>query len=250
MCLTWQVISHSGRMPAHLSEALLLPSDKFGIVALSNADQPQEAHLKVAYRIVEDVLKLPHVMDPDEKPSLANMTNLGDARSGGSTTVTLSASLARYAGTYTNPAYGNFTLCAPTTRSKYCARVLADFAACDERGEHPALYAAYPRFTSSHIRLTPDPLQRARSTAELATAHENIDAWELEFVALFPNGYGKDSTPFVYRVLGGSTMEVRCVVVGGLVDGCGIVDVTLDEGRVLRKGPVKEAADVWFDRVD
>lgn len=229
-------------MPAHLSEVLFLPSDKLGVVALSNADQPQEAHLKVAYRIIEDVLKLPHVVDPDANPSTASTIAQDDAHLDGSTTITLAASLSRYAGTYKNLAYGNFTLCAPTTRSEYCASVRADFAACGERGEHPALYAAYPRFTSSHIRLTPHPLQPA--------AHENIDAWELEFVSLFPHGYGKDTTPFVYRVLGGSTMEVRCAVVGGRVDGCGIVDVTLDEGRVLREGPLKEVADVWFERVD
>lgn len=248
--LHWQIISHSGRMPAHLSEVLFLPSVGVGVIALSNADQPQDAYYKVAYRLIEDVLKLAHIVDPDETPFLGNITTQDDAQSEGSTTITLSTTLSRYAGTYKNPAYGNFTLCAPTSRSKYCSRVLAEFAACGERGEHPALYAAYPKFMSSHIRLTPDPLPRVRSATEPAATHENIDTWELEFVSLFPQGYGKDSTPFVYRVLGGSMMEVRCVVVGGAVDGCGIVNVTLDEGRVLREGPVKDIADVWFARVD
>lgn len=225
-------------MPAHLSEVLFLPTDRIGIVALSNADQPQEAHLKVAYRIIEDVLKLPHVIDSDTKPATAAQD---DTHSDDSTTVTLAASLARYAGTYTNPGYGNFTLCAPTTRSKYCVGVRGEFAACGEYGEHPALYAAYSRFTSSHIRLSPHPHQPKPA---------DEDAWEFEFVSLFPSGYGKDTTPFVYRVLGGSTMEARCAVVGGRVDGCGIVDVTLDEGRVLKEGPLKEVADVWFERVD
>lgn len=236
-------------MPAHLSEVLFLPSDRLGIVALSNADQPQQAHHKVAYRIVEDVLGLPHVVGPVEEVSIGQTVAPDDLHPNSSATITLAASLARYAGTYKNAAYGNFTLCAPTTRSKYCARVLADFAACGER-EDPALYAAYPRFTSSHIRLTPVPLPLARWASPPATAHENVDSWELEFVSLFPHGYGKDSSPFVYRVLGGSTMELRCTVARGLVEGCGIVDITLDEGRVPRKGSVKETTDVWFDRVD
>ncbi|TFY68039.1 hypothetical protein EVJ58_g1251 [Rhodofomes roseus] len=139
------VVSHTGRMPAHLSEVFFLPSDRLGVVALSNGDLPQEAYHKIAMRVIEDALALPHIADPDEQPPQNDTTTQDEPHNDSeNATVVLSASLARYAGTYANPAYGNFTLCAPTTTSAYCARVLADFVACDELHPHPALYGAYP----------------------------------------------------------------------------------------------------------
>ncbi|KAH9922373.1 beta-lactamase/transpeptidase-like protein [Fomitopsis serialis] len=243
------IISHTGRMPSHLSEVLFLPSARLGVVALSNADLPQEAYHKVAYRVIEDVLKLPRVVDSDIHRR-ENDTSTLDGSYEEITTVVLAASLTRYTGIYANAAYGNFTLCAPTTKTGYCDRVLADFAACDELGEHPGLYAAYPRFTSSHIRLTPDPTERPRRDVESLAPGEKLDAWDLEFIALFPDGYGKDTTPFVYRVEEGSTMDVQCVVRAGVVVGCGIVNVTGEEGRTLREGPLNEVADVWFQKIE
>ena len=69
---------------------------------------------------------------------------------------------------------------------------------------------------------------------------------------VFPHGYGRDSTPFVYTLLppGMQELVLECVVDEqlGEVVGCGLMNI--EEGAARAGDTVEERADVFFRKVE
>lgn len=98
-------------------------------------------------------------------------------------------SLSDFAGTYTNPGYGNITLCSPedTTLSRTCSSVIRDFAIVDTaagKAYEPSLFSHWPRVWNSHLRVVPKPNTQDKFVVKPST--------------LFVEGYGKDKSPWEY----------------------------------------------------
>ncbi|OJA15997.1 hypothetical protein AZE42_10249 [Rhizopogon vesiculosus] len=152
--------------------------------------------------------------------------------------VDLDLPLEEFSGTYTDPGYGTFTFCSPSSSSSYCQQVITNFTAVDS--VHPSapsslqLLAAWPRIGSSHIR----------------AVHQSRNKFLLLFTALFPEGYGHDSTPFETAEIGTPGATAEFVVEDGKVVGFGLfglVDQVTERERT--KMTVKDRADAWFDKV-
>lgn len=152
--------------------------------------------------------------------------------------------LEQYAGTYTDPGYGSFSLCDPLNshNSTYCAEIISDFAIVDRHNLNktkpqllakPQLFASWSRLWSSQIRLV------------YAGSKHQFDA---QFTTLFTHGYGADRGPFETFNVGGSSVRAEFVVEEGKVVGLGIMGTSSD--LTQRRGKtVKDQAEVWFDKV-
>ncbi|KAG2362374.1 beta-lactamase/transpeptidase-like protein [Suillus spraguei] len=127
----------------------------------------------------------------------------------------LELALEEFSGTYTDAGYGAITFCTPSGNSSYCQDVISDFATVDA-GKSSApqsvqLLAEWPRYTS-----------------------------------LFPEGYGRDSTPFETEFF---EATAEFVVENGKVIGFGFGLLDQLTERERTHTTVKDRADVWFDKV-
>ena len=98
----------------------------------------------------------------------------------------------------------------------------------------PQLLAVWPRVWSSHIR----------------AVHQSGNKFEVQFTSLFPEGYGRDSTPFETAEIGTSQATAEFVVEDGKVVGFGffgLVDQLTERERTYTT--VKDRAEAWFDKV-
>nr|VWP00380.1 Enterotoxin-like protein [Ganoderma boninense] len=281
------VVWHFGAIPGFSTLVAFLPKDNLGAVLLANMDEKQDTNMGILFRVIDEALGLPesglpvslasrgrwsrptsvirpnHHLLADIPPRIKTGTRTDRQYHGGhSHTVTTehtqpspgpSLDIDAYAGTYADPqgAYGNITLCAPTRTpppDSYCARVLADFATIEtiedsaaqpqsNSNSRPSLFAAWPRVWSSHIRLH----------------HIAGDSFALTLPRLFPEGFGRNTTPFEFydSQLSVGRAEFVVDVEDGQVSGFALI--TDEEAAVGRQrrwgGSVKEAGDAWFGRV-
>lgn len=137
-------------------------------------------------------------------------------------------SVSSLVGTYTAPAYGTFTLCAAPARSLACASVLAAFQIIGPL-DADALYGAWPRLWSTHVRVIP------------ATG-------AFELLNVFPAGYGADMSAFTVVANAGVRFEVD----GDERNGVTGLGVSWDDWPAAKKKAesVRERAQVWFERVE
>ncbi|PIL33660.1 hypothetical protein GSI_04283 [Ganoderma sinense ZZ0214-1] len=264
------VVWHFGAIPGFSTLVAFLPNDSLGVVLLANMDEKQDTNMEILLRIIDEALghpqsglslplltscarcSRPTSVIRQAHPPLKIKTGTGtDDRDQSHTTTTEHAPLSQalsldaYAGTYTDPlgAYGNIILCAPalTPPSAYCARVLADFAPIEESagpllsGSRPSLFAAWPRVWSSHVRLR----------------HVAGNSFGLTLPRLFPEGFGRNTTPFEFYDSQLSVGRAEFVVEDGQVSGFALItDEDAAMGRQRRwGGSVKEVGDAWFGRV-
>jgi len=227
------VIIQTGYIPGFNAHVMLLPSCRAGIVALTNMDGPQPASRAVPLCIIEVLLGMPHTLSTSIKtPSPQKPSHRGSSRS---SRYDPGLPCASYAGTYYSPGYGALTLYSSSCREDGCQQVLADFAACSELlADEVALYAAWPRLWSSHVRMR----------------HHSGNTFALSCPFLFPRGYGKNTAPFAYKQLGDIEIAVEFVVRDGRVVGFGVADVVLHSRRPSKlAGCVEDNADIWFARL-
>ncbi|KAF8436227.1 beta-lactamase/transpeptidase-like protein [Boletus edulis BED1] len=229
------VVWHSGAVPGLSTLVSFLPSDEIGVTLFANGEDKAEPLQLVFECILDSALVMQgwHV-----SPSRSATQTEPDAQN-----ATLALSLDAFAGTYSNPGYGAFTLCSPSSPSTYCTRVQSDFSIVDNAQGTGAsvsnsedLLAAWSRVWSSHIRMR----------------HQHDLVFDVYLTSLYPNGYGKDTTPF-------ATKE------GGVWTANGVAEFVVEEGRVVGFGlaglvghvterartyeGVRDRAEVWFDRV-
>lgn len=80
--------------------------------------------------------------------------------------------------------------------------------------------------------------------------HQQGSTFQIYFTSLYPNGYGKDTTPFETAGVGPSNGLAEFVVEDGKVVGFGIsglVDRLTERARKYES--VQDRAEVWFDKV-
>lgn len=227
-----EVVSHSGGIPGFSSHVAFLPSEGLGFVALSNTSRDQQTAARaIVSRAIEELLSLERasyaLLEVPTTPGLGAQGTQQESR------VPASLPLEQYAGTYTHAAYGSITFYTQSTHSTDGQDVIAAYAACSELVEDgSALYGAWPRMWSSHIRLR----------------QHSKDVFLLSHSYLFPEGYGTNHAPFAYRQLGDMEVPVEFLVRDGVV-GFGILDVIFDPRRKPKTdGDVEHRADVWFAR--
>jgi len=147
-------------------------------------------------------------------------------------------SLSAYAGSYRNLLYGTLSLCDHTSTSTYCREVISNFSTVDSAHAASAadreLYAAWPRFWSTHVRLT----------------HAQANEFDLSATSLYVEGYGANHTPFEHVI---EHLKVHFVVDDGKVSGFGlfgnVVGRSGQSWRLKRGGSIRETAEAWFDKL-
>ncbi|OCH90090.1 beta-lactamase/transpeptidase-like protein [Obba rivulosa] len=184
-------------------------------------------------------------------------------------TAELSVPLEMFAGSYQGLGYGSFSLCAPTSTSSYCRDVLSTFALVPSfRSTHaepvrlsagdaspsfasllrPGLYGHWPRWISTHIALHPlSSSSNAPSGASTNTPASLTQVFVLSLPQLFPQGFGRNTTPFAsYSAGQDGSWEAECKVVDGRVSGCGwFMRMKVDQDE----DSLEERAEVWFAKV-
>jgi len=188
------LVTHGGMIPGLGSQVSFLPMDGVGLVALVNGDGKYRALLDIQKRVyMEDLGLQENVNAVDVQPDYQMPAPHG------AVTTKPPIALEEYSGTYHNPGYGTFTLCAPSSDTSYCTQIKSDFASfgLDER---PQLIAAWPRVWSSHLRMS----------------HIAGNKFMAEFTALFPGGYGADESPFEAK---GDRQSVEFITEDGKVVG-------------------------------
>ncbi|OAX32863.1 beta-lactamase/transpeptidase-like protein [Rhizopogon vinicolor AM-OR11-026] len=226
------VVYHSGSIPGLSMLVSFLPDDDVGFVVFANGGDKAAPVMNISNSIIDAALHLRSGPAPPIMPEKKAVTSPSED------IVNLELPLEEFSGTYTDPGYGTFTFCSPSSSSSYCQQVMTDFTAVDS--VHPSapsplqLLAAWPRMGSSHIR----------------AVHQSGNKFLLLCTALFPEGYGRDSTPFETAEIGTPGATAEFVVEDGKVVGFGLfglVDQVTERERT--QTTVKDRAEVWFDKV-
>jgi len=232
------VVWHSGAVPGLSTLVSFLPSDEIGVTLFANGEDKAKPLMLVFKRILDSALGLTSSLSHTSSPSLNATRTESDVRN-----ATLSLSLDAFSGTYTNPGYGSFTLCSPSSPSpsNYCTQVHSDFSIVDHAQDTSAsvsnqdLLAAWPRVWSSHVRMR----------------HQDDLVFDLYLTSLYPDGYGKDTMPFAKeKGIGTVDAVAEFVVEEGRVVGFGLsgfVGQVTERARTYEG--VRDQAEVWFDRV-
>ncbi|KAJ6602444.1 beta-lactamase/transpeptidase-like protein, partial [Mycena vulgaris] len=220
-----ELVWHNGGAPGVATILNLYPYDGFGIVVLANT--PLNAVISaIADKIADHILGLPDTVLPvkkeDSSPPEPQTPPASNMSSG-------------FTGTYSNPGYGNFTLCSPLfPTSRQCSDVIQDFRTVDAATGRPTLsvklFSAWPRWWGSHLRLSPI----------------SGYAYAFEMTTLYVDGYGADHSPFEDTSLVVSSMFM---VEEGRVVGLGLFVAESESWRAMKGGSVRDTADVWFDKL-
>ena len=235
---------HFGAVPGFSTLVAFLPADNLGAALLANTDEKQDENLNILFRLIDEAFDLPPLRAAERSGFSVRKILEQDVPHDPIDHDEIHMDLDSFAGTYEDPAYGTITLCTSSSVSAHCSRVLADFApfenASPSSSPHvAALFASWPRVWSSHMHLTP---RRAGSDSASSTS------FDARFPRLFPEGYGRDTTPFEYWDSLMSTGRAEFVVgTGGAVEGFALITDELAASARAAKGVnVREVGDAWF----
>ncbi|KAG2128999.1 beta-lactamase/transpeptidase-like protein [Suillus clintonianus] len=229
------LVYHTGSVPGLSTLAAFLPDDDVGVVVFANGGDKATPVMDISNRIIDAALNLRSKPSPPIKPSTTEKKAITPPNSD---VVGLELALDEFSGTYTNAGYGPITFCSSSGSSSYCQDVISDFTAVDSAQssapQSPQLFAAWPRIWSSHIR----------------GVHQSGNTFLVQYTSLFPEGYGRDRTPFETAEIGTSEVTGEFVVEDGKVVGIGLVGLV---GQVTERErthtTVKDRAEIWFDKV-
>ncbi|EIN06835.1 beta-lactamase/transpeptidase-like protein [Punctularia strigosozonata HHB-11173 SS5] len=227
------MIWHAGAIPGVSALAALFPEINTAVVVLANADNKSDATIAIGGQIITSIVGQLTDGQTDPEDSTASMPM--QSRTAGRAQA---ISLMDLAGTYSDPGYGTFNLCAPGSSSSYCHDVISNFSTVDgSLGDTPQLLAASARVWSSHIRFTQHS--------------DNENVFDVRFTTLYPQGYGKDTSPFEMMKLGeGMTTAEFVRNLQGQVIGFGLFGVAGEvTNRMRAGGTVQERADAWMAKV-
>ncbi|KAJ7204677.1 beta-lactamase/transpeptidase-like protein [Mycena pura] len=244
-----ELVQHNGGAPGVATIVDLYPRDSVAIVLLANTLTTTFTR-RIASAVADRVLGLPeyghYVADAPPVAQQQISFPEQESRNEDPWPPTIPIPFVGFAGTYTDPGYGNFTLCSPLfpgPSSRECQVVIDDFRAVDSAaGRFPdpvaffELYARWPRFWGSHLRLSPVPGSRDYEYA-------------VQLTNLYPDGYGADRTPFEDPA---SEDFVAKFVMNSNGDVVGLGFFGVAQGtswRSKRGGSVRDTADVWFDKM-
>ncbi|KAI0742466.1 beta-lactamase/transpeptidase-like protein [Daedaleopsis nitida] len=219
------LVAHGGGVPGFSLYTTFSPNNNIGVFIASNADEKGLYNVAILKNILDTVLgpqKIVADTQSVQKPADPQPPSLG---------------LRDYVGTYTAPGYNDISICAVTSGSEYCSAVLIDFSPFEPpSAANSSLYSAFDSLWATHVRLS----------------HVSGDVFNVTFTALFPHGYGRDTSAFETYETGTSEGWAKFFVADGRVEGFGLVlDDDAYAARVRRASvgaTVRETADVWFER--
>jgi hypothetical protein len=203
--------------------------DGIGVIVLLNADD--ESQQPAIYNITLLALAKAFGLEATSGSSPANTSTFSSSnqqRRASISALQSRASSSPYldlAGTYYNAGYGTWVLCSVHSTSSSCQSLLDDFRSVDNSisPNSSDLFVSWETVISSQLRFT----------------YTNDSQFTLSGGTIYPEGYGKDSTPFAQFIPMG---QATFVVEDATIAGFGISGIS----GVERKGPVEKASDVWF----
>ncbi|KAG9311213.1 beta-lactamase/transpeptidase-like protein [Chiua virens] len=222
------VVYHTGSLPGLSTLVVFLPTDEIGVTLFANGDNKADSLMLMLNRILDSALRLKSPPTHTKSPSPGDTVTQPSAQN-------LTLSLDALAGTYTDPGYGSLTLCSPFSASAYCGRVQSKISTVrgDPNTSANDLVAEWPRVWSSHVHMR----------------HQRDLLFELYFSSLYPDGYGKDTTPFEVTGVGPAGGLAEFVVEDGRVVGFGVSGLVGQLTERERTGTtVRDGAEVWFDK--
>jgi hypothetical protein len=201
------------------------PEDGIGIVVLVNADSKGLSLEKIIVGVAEKAFgagnssSSPPADDSITSRSILPVTTRAD--SAGTPPYT------DVAGTYHNTGYGTIVLCSVHSTSPSCQSVLDDFRAVNKSISLNStdLFASFDTVLSTHVHF----------------AHTNASEYLISLGTIYPDGYGKNSTPF--STLAPAT-TAQFMVENGKIVGFGFNDS--DASDLTHGGSVEETSQVWF----
>ncbi|KAJ6558172.1 beta-lactamase/transpeptidase-like protein [Mycena capillaripes] len=224
-----ELVQHNGGAPGVATIVDLYRQDGFGLILLANTAEPNTMRT-IAFAVADCILGLPKggpqvatKIIPEPQPQSPSPLPSSDILSG-------------FPGTYSNPGYGNFTLCSPLfPTSRECLDIIHDFRTVDSAAGKPThsvdLYGAWPRWWGTHLRVSP------------VSGNDYI----VKLTTLYVDGYGADHTPF--EVVSSEISAATFMVEEGTVMGIGLFVAGEKSWRVKKGGSVRDIADVWFDKL-
>jgi hypothetical protein len=207
------------------------PEDGIGIVVLANADAKALSLDKIILGVAEKVFGAENSSNfPPADGPITSRSIL--PRHSSVTSRADSAGTPPYldlAGTYHSTGYGTIVLCGVHSTSPPCRSVLDDFRAVNESisSNSNDLFASFITVWSKHAHFT----------------HTNASNYLMSFGTIYPEGYGKNSTPF--STLAPAT-TAQFVVDNGKIVGFGLNDSDISD--LTHGGSVEETSQVWFSK--
>lgn len=203
--------------------------DGIGIVVLVNADAKDESALNIILKAAEKAFGSANSSSPPPaNPSIVSRSTLprhaGVAPRADSPGTPSSLDLA---GTYYSAGYGAAVLCNMQSSCPSCQSVLDDFRAVNKSlsSNSTDLFASWDSPWVAHAQFT----------------HTNTSQYLIYLGTVYPEGYGKNTTPF-------STLEpatiAQFVVENEKVVGFGFNDTV--DSDLTQGGSVEETSQVWF----
>ena len=209
--------------------------DGIGIIVLANADSKADPIINIVLKAAKKAFGSG---DPSSSPP-ANQSTTVSRRSKLPPHADVTARADDSApgvdltGTYYNAGYGTGVLCGVHSSSPSCQGVLDGFRSIDPslspNSTSTDLFASWVTALSTHIRFT----------------YTNDSQYSISAGSIYPQGYGKNSTPFS-TLAPAATAEF--VVENEKVVGFGLNIIGDDDG-VQRAGSVEETSEVWFVKV-
>jgi hypothetical protein len=206
--------------------------DGIGIIVLTNADSMAEPISNIILRAAEKAFGLENSSSSspaNQSTTATRRSNLPVPRHDGVTArVDHGPPHIDLTGTYYNAGYGTGVLCSVHSTSPSCESVLDAFRSIDPSlSTSTDLFASWETLLSTHLRFT----------------YTNDSKYLISAGAIYPQGYGKNTTAF-------STLRpiatAEFVVENEKVVGFGWDNIG-DDGDVKQSGSaVEETSEVWF----
>jgi hypothetical protein len=202
--------------------------DDIGIVVLVNADAKGLSLEKIILGVVEKVFGAGNSSNfPPADDSVTSRSILPQHSGVTARDSTWTPPYLDLAGTYHRTGYGTVVLCSVYSTSPSCQSVLDDFRAVNKSISLNStdLFASFNTLWSKHAHFT----------------HTNASKYLISLGTIYPEGYGKNSTPF--STLAPAT-TAQFVVENGKIVGFGFNDS--DTSDLTHGGSVEETSQVWF----
>jgi hypothetical protein len=208
--------------------------DGIGIIVLTNADSKAEPISDIILKAAEKAFGSGNSSSSspaNHSTTVIRRSNLPVPRHAGVTArVDDGSPHVDLTGTYYNAGYGTGVFCSVHSSSPSCESVLDAFRSIDPslspNSTSPDLFASWVTLLSTHVRFT----------------YTNDSQYLISIGSIYPQGYGKNSTPF-------STLDpaamAEFVVENEKVVGFGWNNIG-DDGDVKQSGSVEEISEVWF----
>jgi len=207
--------------------------DGIGIIVLTNADSMADPISNIILKAAEKAFGSENSSSSSPATTVTRRSKLPVPRHAGVTArVDNSTPHVDLTGTYYNAGYGTSVLCSVHSSSPSCESVLDAFRSIDEslspNSTSTDLFASWATLLTTHVRFT----------------YTNHSKHLISAGSIYPQGYGKNTTPFSTLV---PIATAEFVVEHEKVVGFGWNRIGDDDGDgVKRAGSVEETSEVWF----